>query len=656
MGKVVFFFKRNPLWAIIIFALIVFVASSAIKSYIDSVNVEKTYNIKNGEFLSEVTVDDLKKTKTIIYLDRGGVLETALKSVFIKSLNDADKINVYKNVNKDTMEGFKDVLAQAQKQGYSFKIYSTAKPDGLDEMLETKVSPPLNVLVDEVDFGQIFLNILPTIFLLLFLLYIMKSSGLKGTKIEKIEPKEIKTTFDDIVGMDEAKGELKQFADQYNNKELYKKFNVDKPLNVMLTGGAGTGKTITAKAFAKFLDIPLYYLSCSSLQTGYVGGGTRTLKELVAKAKKNKRAIIFIDEAEGILQSRENGTIRSWESETITTLLSLMDGIHKNTESEIIWFVASNMTETNFKMDPAVLRRLPLQIHYRLPDFEERKKLINLLLSKIDPEYYDKNINTKHLAHISANMSPASIETIINKACLLAIRSKTQVNEEVLLTAFERFIIGFTNRRTDNEVERLRIARHEVGHFMLSLKNALSKNPDVDQLEDNLNVIKISVEEVARFNALGFELSKQEEIRNYSREELEQKIIHCYGGMANESVYYGESKVSSGAADDIKKATTILTTMHLELGMYSAYKLNYDILDKHYQNRDEVLDSVRKKSEELYLNAQKFLERNRALSDVLVTELMRDYVLNIDQLINLIRDFHKKNGYVLVSDNCEIGS
>ncbi len=302
------------------------------------------------------------------------------------------------------------------------------------------------------------------------LVYFLMRGNLTQGKTQVTQPKDIEGDMDDLIGMDDIKKEVLQLEDMISNRELYASYGVNKSFNVMMSGPAGTGKTKLASYLAKRLNVPLIYASASSLETGYVGGGPRSLKALYKKASQFERAIIFLDEAETLMSNRNRDVKRSrYEDDSITTLLSLLDGVDRKKDADVIWIVASNFDDHNMPMDEAMLRRFQLKINFRMPNHEERRAILKKLLSQRARDKRSFDVDLDHIAGITTRMSPALLETLVDRASLIAIQDGTKITQNVLLRAFERVAVGMTDRATTGPLEEKRrlVAIHEAGHFLM---------------------------------------------------------------------------------------------------------------------------------------------------------------------------------------------
>lgn len=481
--------------------------------------------------------------------------------------------------------------------------------------------------------------------LMLWLMFRMQSGNLSNN-IDMHSPEQIEDNLDDLVGMNDIKTELLQLEEMIQSRKLYEEYGVDKPFNVMMTGPAGTGKTKLARCLAKRLNVPLFYASAASLESGYVGGGPRTLKKLYARALKQKRAIIFLDEAESILMSRNRQTNSKYENDTNTTLLSLLDGVNTKKGVEIIWVVASNFDEHKMQMDEAMLRRFHLKINFRLPNHEERREILRRLVEKRTKDKVCDKIDLDHLASITSSLSPALLESLITRASLLAVQGRKKIDQECLLKAFERVAVGLTDRATTDKMNAKRkiIAVHEAGHFLMQVHHAMGRlKGDTSKLYDAMNVIKISTESVSKLGALGFVLSKTEDVPLQTRMDYEEKVCELYGGMANEELYYQAAGVTAGAHNDIEKVTDMLNVMFNEVGYYQSSKISYTRLNKlGIETGKGRVEEIESKAGQLYSSTKQTLEQYTGLTDIVVQLLMDHYVMTLDEIIPHIIKFYEE--------------
>jgi cell division protease FtsH len=483
--------------------------------------------------------------------------------------------------------------------------------------------------------------------LLIFLIVAMKK-GIPGmaSSASVIKPENLKGSMDDLVGMEDIKQEVAHLEEMIVNRNLYKSHNIDKPFNVMLTGPAGTGKTKLAGYLAKKLNIPLIQASGSGLESGFVGGGAKALNTIYKKACAQGRCIIFLDEAQTLFMPRGRGD-KKWDDDTANTLLGLLDGIKSDEGAEVIWVVASNFDDANSQMDEAMLRRFSVKINFRLPNRSERRDLLKVFLSKKDEGCVDwGDLNLEYVADITANLSPALLETVVDRASMIAIHEKTVINTDLLFRAFERASIGLTDRATTAEKnkQRERVALHELGHFFMQIDPYLRKGMSWDEVKDKSNLLKISTESVSKLGALGYVLSSGEDVSLKTLEELEQDVIQLYGGVAAEELFYGSRGISTGSQNDIQKATSMLDSMVNRLSMYSRSKLDYTQL-KRDGSADEAIKQLEDKADELY---NRTLEAMKSYKDIIWSlkgTLLERYVLSKDEVFELLAEMPEPPAY-----------
>ncbi|HWJ93370.1 MAG TPA: AAA family ATPase, partial [Telluria sp.] len=414
-----------------------------------------------------------------------------------------------------------------------------------------------------------------------------------GTSAQMITPDKLKGSMDDLIGMEDIKQEVLHLEDMIRNRDLYHQHNIDKPFNVMLTGPAGTGKTKLVGYLAKRLDIPLIQASGSALESGYVGGGSKALNALYRKACAKGRCIIFLDEAQSLFMPRGRSE-KKWEDDTANTLLGLLDGVKSDKGQGVIWVVASNFDDASTEMDEAMLRRFSVKINFRLPNKAERRELLRSFLSRKKEGLVDWNdLDLDQVAEITTNLSPALLESVVERASMISIQEKAIINTDLLFRAYERATIGLTDRATTAEKhkQRERIAVHELGHFFMQIDPFLRQGLTLAEVKEKSHLIKISTEAVSKIGALGYVLQSNDDMSLRTLEELERDVIGLYGGVAAEELFYGARGISVGSQNDIEKVTKMLNLMVNRLSMYSRSKLDYSQL-QHDGNADRTLHQV----------------------------------------------------------------
>lgn len=480
-----------------------------------------------------------------------------------------------------------------------------------------------------------------TLALLGFLLY-----QLKGTfkSLKFIEPGQVRGSIDELVGMDDIKAEVAQIKDQYQRRAEYAEYGISKPFNVMFSGPAGTGKTKLASYLAKELHLPILFHSAANLETGFVAGGSNTLARIMAMAKRRKRCIVFLDEAQDLFMKR--GGRRKFDDDTANTLLSVLDGVRSRNDAEIIWIVASNFNSETMQMDESMLRRFQMKVDFRLPNREERLAIINHYLAqragKVLPD-----LDLRHLVAVTEGRSPADLETIVNQGGMSAVQAGEMIDADTLMQAAERVLVGNVNSDTTDERERDRriIAVHEWGHFLVDLDYERKRtDDDWERILADMKTIKISLKANPRNNALGFVFHKQGANLLKTKSDIEHDVRVLLGGMANEELFFGEDGTSNGAHNDITRVTRLLHHAVGEMGMYRKTRLNFGALSDNGAGAAGTLDEetrgiMEAQSERLYGETKAVLAGLKPLTEHLVGKLLQAGEMSLDAALVEIRSF-----------------
>jgi cell division protease FtsH len=523
--------------------------------------------------------------------------------------------------------------------------YAMAQAEWLKNNQQVLREPP-----GEENFGQTAASFLARNFvglLLLALMLIVLRKGMQGmmSSIKVTPPEKLHGSLDDLIGMEDIKREVKHLESMIHNRSVYKSHNIDKPFNVMLTGPAGTGKTKLAGYLARQLNIPLIQSSGSSLESGLVGGGSKTLGSIYKKACAQGRCMIFLDEAQSLFMPRGRGE-RKWDDDTANTLLGLLDGIHSDEGREIIWVVASNFDDVNSEMDEAMLRRFSVKINFRLPNKAERRELLSVFLGRKDAKVINwERLDLNAVAEVTANLSPALLESVVDRSSMIAIEEKSRIDTDLLFRAFERSAIGLTDRAAsaEKDKQRERVALHELGHFFMQIDPLLNQGLSIEEVKAQSPLLKISTESVSKLGALGYVLSAAPETGLQTLEELEQEVMQLYGGVAAEELFFGPRGISVGSQNDIQKVTARLELMVNQLSMYSKSKLDYRQLRRDGATDASVLE-LERKADELYARTLKAMAQYRHWMIQLKDTLMERYVLSKDEVFDLLEHLSRVSG------------
>jgi cell division protease FtsH len=374
--------------------------------------------------------------------------------------------------------------------------------------------------------------------------------GRSGAKL--VAESDIKVTFDDVAGCDEAKFELKEVVDFLKNPQQYEELGAHIPKGVLLVGPPGTGKTLLARAVAGEAKVPFFSISGSDFVEMFVGVGAARVRDLFNQAKEHAPCIIFIDELDAIGRQRgvHVGSVNDEREQTLNALLVQMDGFEPNTG--VIILAATNRPEV---LDRALLRpgRFDRQVVVDAPDLDGREAILKV---HSRDKRLAADVDLRRIAAATAGLSGADLANILNEAALLAARRHAkEISQRDLEESIEKVVAGPERRsRRLNEEEKLRVAYHEVGHALMA-----AYNPDTDPVH------KISIVPRGRA-ALGYTMQLPTEDQFLlTRTELVHRIEGLLGGRASEEIVFGE--VSTGAQNDLERATALARQMVALYGM-----------------------------------------------------------------------------------------
>mgnify|MGYP002519266798 FL=1 len=483
-------------------------------------------------------------------------VEKTTYSNFINELNQ-------ENIEKVMIKGNEIVAISKEKEGviYKYVINKIDDSDLVNRLIEK------NVEFDEVNNSSatllgLAISIVPYA---LFIYFIMKTmngkNGIMGVgksnaKVYDVE-KSTGIMFQDVAGEDEAKESLAEIVDFLHNPEKYKKIGAKLPKGALLVGPPGTGKTLLAKAVAGEAKVPFYSLSGSDFVEMFVGVGAKRVRDLFAMANETAPCIIFIDEIDAIGKARDNKISSNDEREqTLNQLLSEMDGFDPS--KGIIVLGATNRPEI---LDKALLRpgRFDRRIIVEKPDLKGRIDILKVHSKNVS---LDETVNLKDIALATSGVSGADLANIINEAAINAAKyNKQSVSQKDLQEAVEIVLVGKEKKdRVLSENEKRIVAYHEIGH---ALATALQKHTEPVQ---KITIIPRTM------GALGYvmQVPEKEKYLN-TKEELEAQIVISLAGRAAEEVFF--HTVTTGAANDIEKATSIARAMITQYGMSDKFGL-----------------------------------------------------------------------------------
>lgn len=445
--------------------------------------------------------------------------------------------------------------------------------------------------------------------------------------------KETGITFKDVAGEDEAKESLQEVVDFLHNPAKYAKIGAKLPKGALLVGPPGTGKTLLAKAVAGEAGVPFFSLAGSDFIELYVGVGASRVRDLFKEATKNAPCIIFIDEIDAIGRSRDSKYGGNEEREqTLNQLLSEMDGF--DTSKGILILGATNRPEI---LDKALLRpgRFDRRVIVDKPDLKGRVDILKVHAKDVK---MDETVDFDAIALATSGAVGADLANMINEAAINAVKNgREYVSQKDLFDAVEQVLVGKEKKdRIMSKEERKIVSYHEVGHALIS---ALQKNSEPVQ--------KITI--VPRtMGALGYVMHVPEEEKYLnSEEELRNMLVSLVGGRAAEEVVF--HSVTTGAANDIEKATDIARAMVTQYGMSkhfglvglstveSKYLEGRDVMNCSDQTAAEVDKEVVAILKESYEQAKQMLSENRELMDKLAAFLIEKETITGKEFMEIFR-------------------
>ncbi len=526
-----------------------------------------------------------------------------------------------------------------------------AYAEGFEDQLNAAIEAsgtPLSVDDEPAGFFELLISFLPWLFLLGFMVFIfmqMQGGGNRVMQFGKSRAKLVgkespKVTFDDVAGLQEAKEELEEIKDFLANPDRYRQMGAKIPKGVLLFGPPGTGKTLLAKAVAGEAGAPFMSISGSDFVEMFVGVGAARVRDLFEQAKQSAPAIIFIDEIDAVGRHRGAGLGGGHDEreQTLNQLLVELDGFEGNTG--VIVMAATNRPDI---LDPALLRpgRFDRQIVVDAPDLEGREAILGVH-AKGKP--LDGEIDLSVLSRRTPGFTGADLANLINEAALLAARRrKNKITMLELEEAIDRVIAGPERKtRVMTEEERKVIAYHETGHALVGYA-----------LPNSDPVHKVTI--MARGRSLGHTLALPTHDKYLSRRsELVDQLAMLLGGRTAEEIIFADP--TTGAANDIEKATQIARRMVMEYGMSDELgPMQYGkpssevFLGRDYARQQDYSDQVaafidrevRKLISAAHEEATTILDRHSDAMHRMVEELLEKETLGREEVAEIFSDVPK---------------
>lgn len=512
-------------------------------------------------------MNDVVKT-IVLWMVIGIILITVFNNFGPK--READEKISYSAFIKDVKQGnIRSVTITQQNVTGQFqnnKTFTTYLPMPQDEAL-MKSMLEKGVVVkgkqpDQPGLLSHLLNLLPWIVLFAIWIYVLRqqAGGGKGgafsfgrSRARLLNADQVKATFADVAGCEEAKEEVKELVDFLKDPGKFQRLGGKIPRGVLLVGPPGTGKTLLARAVAGEAKVPFFTISGSDFVEMFVGVGASRVRDMFEQAKKQAPCIIFIDEIDAVGRHRGAGLGGGHDEreQTLNQLLVEMDGFQGS--EGVIVVAATNRPDV---LDPALLRpgRFDRQVMVGLPDVKGREQILRVHSRKVP---CTDDVNVAVIARSTPGFSGADLANIVNEAALFAARAnKRAVDMEDFEKAKDKIIMGAERRSiVMSDEEKKLTAYHEAGHAIVGLRV-----PGHDPVH------KVTI--IPRGRALGVTMFLPEGDRyNYTKEYLESKLSSLFGGRIAEEIIFGKGKVTTGASNDIQKATEIARNMVTKWGL-----------------------------------------------------------------------------------------
>lgn len=527
--------RMNPYWGLLVGILIVLFLNGLLVPTLTGRQIKST---DYGRFIAKVdsglVKDVVIESGQIYFTTQEGNKTSAYQTGAINDPQLVDRLLEAKSPNEDGKISFNQVIPQENSPLLNF-VLMWVLPGLIFYLIWRQTSKAIQARMGSG--GDNFM-----------------SFGKSGAKI--YADSDVKTTFADVAGQDEAKEALNEIVDFLHNPKKYTDIGASLPKGALLVGPPGTGKTLIARAVAGEAKVPFFAISGSEFVQMFVGMGAAKVRDLFRQANEKAPCIIFIDEIDAIGKRRDTGIGGNDEREqTLNQLLTEMDGF--DGRKGVVILAATNRPES---LDKALLRpgRFDRRIQMELPDLEGRKAIINVHLKKVKCDKIDMDV----VARATAGSSGAELANIVNEAALRAVRmGRNKVTTSDLEESVETVIAGAQKKgKVISDEEKKIVSYHEIGHALVAALQSHSAP-----------VHKITI--VPRTSgALGYtmQVDKGEQVL-MSREDLFNRIATLTGGRAAEEVILG--RVTTGASNDIEQATRLARAMVTRYGMSEKYDM-----------------------------------------------------------------------------------
>ncbi len=548
------------------------------------------------------------------------------------------------NINEVTIIGNEEVKGKIDNREFRVPVPPEAIPSLMQELRAGNVNIKTEPQPSAPWWVNILSYILPIIILIVAWVFIMQRMQGGGNKMmsfgkskARLDESKKKLSFDDVANYEEVKEELKEVVEFLKNPKKFSNLGATVPKGVLLVGPPGTGKTLMAKAVAGEAGVPFFFISGSDFVEMFVGVGASRVRDLFEKGKKNSPCIIFVDELDAVGRQRGAGLGGGHDEreQTLNQLLVEMDGFEPN--EGIILMAATNRPDV---LDPALLRpgRFDRQVIVDKPDRLGRQKILEI---HVKGKPLDDDIDLEILAKRTPGFTGADMENLANEAAILAARrSKKIISMKEFDDAIDRVIAGPAKKsRIVSDKEKNLVAYHETGHALLG-----------ELLEHADRTHKVSI--IPRGRAGGFTIPLPEDDQNFmTKGALLDRVTSLLGGRASEAIFLED--ISTGAQNDLERATQIIRAMVTEYGMSENIGpltlgqkhdqqvfLGRDISRQRNYSEEvaaRIDKEISKMVEECYSKAERILEENSDKVKRIVEALKKFETLNSSQIKKLIK-------------------
>lgn len=465
------------------------------------------------------------------------------------------------NIRQVNIDGF--YISGMLNDGDRFVTYNPGDPHLVDDLLKNHIDIKVNPPERPSFLMQLFMSAFPMLLLIGVWIYFMRrmqGGGVGGgamnfgkSKARLIEEDKVKVTFNDVAGCDEAKEDVQEMVDFLKDPSKFQKLGGMIPRGALMVGPPGTGKTLLARAIAGEAKVPFFSISGSDFVEMFVGVGASRVRNMFEEAKKRAPCIIFIDEIDAVGRQRGAGLGGGHDEreQTLNQLLVEMDGFSGN--EGVIIIAATNRPDV---LDKALLRpgRFDRQITVGLPDLRGRQQILKVHMKRVP---LSQNVESEWLARGTPGFSGADLANLVNEAALFAARkNKKWVEMDDFEKAKDKILMGVERKSAVmSEEEKLLTAYHEAGHAIVG-----RLVPEHDP------VYKVSI--IPRGRALGITMFLPERDQySASKQKLESQISSLFGGRLAEEIIFGKEKVTTGASNDIERATQLARNMVTRWGL-----------------------------------------------------------------------------------------